>query len=131
MLQHIINGMAAEANARREREGKAFFNHCAAISSRAPIPAFEPIPEPADHPRTINFIRGRRGYRVLHKAGPLRNGYERGSGTIFHAIPERPGIVTMDRALCGAQPSIQWSDWNETEVEVTCPRCLRKLAVRS
>lgn len=68
----------------------------------------------------------------MAKAGPLRNGYERGKGSIFHAVPERVGgqwvpIYDAVPALCGQAPAIMWSSWRPQGQEVTCPRCLKKL----
>jgi hypothetical protein len=58
------------------------------------------------------------------KAGPLRNGWERGHGSVFHAVPVG-GSDNAD-ALCGTYPSIMWS--SHLGAKVTCPRCLKKLA---
>ncbi len=74
----------------------------------------------------------------LMKAGPLRNGAERGHGKIYHAVAhdtDREVWETATRAgkaLCGQQPAIQWSSWQADEI--TCPRCkfllLRENAAR-
>lgn len=60
------------------------------------------------------------------KAGPLRNGAERGHGRIWHAVEGDP--YSGRAAICGEQPRIMWSDWQPPNATVTCPRCLRKLA---
>lgn len=57
---------------------------------------------------------------ILCKAGPLRNGAERGKGTIWHAVPSENA-----KALCGAAPAIMWSTYEGDAV--TCPRCRRAL----
>lgn len=61
---------------------------------------------------------------ILKKAGPLRNGAERGKGSIFHAVPGGAGGDTRP-ALCNQSPAIMWS-YEEGGV-VTCPRCIRIL----
>lgn len=69
--------------------------------------------------------------RALKMAGPLRNGAERGKGSVFHAVevPEgREYAGDGGRALCGRAPAIMWST-EEGDV-VTCPRCLGKLEER-
>lgn len=79
-----------------------------------PGPSPQPdIPEPA--------------YRILMKAGPLRNGAERGHGSVWHAVVARP--ESGAEALCGARPKIMWSSWSPPHAEITCARC-RKLAAR-
>lgn len=67
-----------------------------------------------------------RGYAVGSLAGRCVNGAERDHGTLFHALPVGNGYV----ALCGAKPgrrSVGWSDYGKHN-EVTCPRCIAKLA---
>jgi hypothetical protein len=49
------------------------------------------------------------------KAGPLRNGWERGHGSVFHAVP-----------VGGSDNADAWS--SHLGAKVTCPRCLKKLA---
>lgn len=63
------------------------------------------------------------GLTVAMKAGPLRNGAERGHGSVWHLVPGK----TWDgrKALCGAAPSIQWSSWRPDGQQATCPRCLK------
>lgn len=60
---------------------------------------------------------------VVTKAGALRNGAERGHGSIWHLAPGKE-YWNASRALCGAQPSIQWTTWGAPKA--TCPRCLAK-----
>lgn len=45
-------------------------------------------------------------FKILRKAGSLRNGAERGAGTIWHAVKGEPHFGTA--ALCGNRPRIQW-----------------------
>jgi len=63
-------------------------------------------------------------YLPLMKAGGLRNGAERGGGSVFHAVPEA-GHDTR-KALCGTAPRIMWSGF--VGEAVNCPRCSRKLS---
>lgn len=68
----------------------------------------------------------------LQKAGALRNGNERGKGSVFHAIAIDDGqtashIWDQKQAICGTYPSIMWSNTSEGDA-ITCPRCLKKLA---
>ena len=63
---------------------------------------------------------------VVTKAGALRNGAERGHGSIWHLAPGKE-YWNAGRALCGAAPSIQWTRWGKPVV--TCPKC-KKLAER-
>jgi hypothetical protein len=62
-------------------------------------------------------------------AGPLRNGAERGGGSVAHLIenPEGREVYQLGRALCGKAPSITWSDWAPEKLKV-CPRCAKKAA---
>lgn len=60
---------------------------------------------------------------IFMKAGPLRNGAERGHGTIWHAVEGE--AYAGGSALCGARPSIMWSCIEGAQV--TCPRCCKKL----
>lgn len=62
---------------------------------------------------------------VFMKAGPLRNGAERGHGKIWHAVAGE--AYAGGSALCGATPAIMWSDWTPKGQQVTCKRCLKKL----
>lgn len=60
---------------------------------------------------------------ILTKAGTCRNGFERDSGRVSHAVP-RDEI----KALCGTEPgrtSVGWSAYASDKV--TCPRCLAKM----
>lgn len=60
-------------------------------------------------------------------AGRCRNGAERDSGKLWHAVPK--GEV-YGVALCGAKPgrtSVGWSSWCPDDVQITCNKCLRKI----
>lgn len=61
--------------------------------------------------------------RVMAKAGPLRNGSERGGGSIWHWVPGEPH--DNRKALCGAQASIQWSSHTPEGQQPTCKKCIR------
>lgn len=60
------------------------------------------------------------------KAGKLSNGFERDKGKVIHLV-EVPslGSAYLQKALCGAQPSIQWSE--REGQPATCPKCLKRL----
>lgn len=81
------------------------------------------------------FDGGTGVYVSLRKAGALRNGSERGNGTIFHAVEvgtPRPIDLFASNglpALCGQQPRIMWDiPERDARDEVSCPRCLKILA---
>ncbi len=61
------------------------------------------------------------GYRVMFKAGPLRSGAQRGSGSVMHYVPGEPGDNRA--ALCGARASIQWSLCRTPGQMATCKKC--------
>ena len=60
------------------------------------------------------------------KAGKLANGFERGKGTIVHAVQSLAPYV--ERALCGSAPKVQWIA--REGASVTCQKCLKKLGSR-
>lgn len=60
---------------------------------------------------------------VAMKAGPLRNGYERGHGSVFHVVPR--DWKDGGPALCGTVPSIMWSERWRDDQTVTCARCAK------
>lgn len=63
-------------------------------------------------------------YRIRQLLGRCANGFERDRGRRTHALP-----YDSYTAFCGAtygKRSAGWSD--EEESEVTCPRCIKKLA---
>jgi hypothetical protein len=67
----------------------------------------------------------------LQKAGALRNGNERGKGSVFHAVAIDDGqtashVWDQKQAICGTYPSIMWSTAYEGDA-ISCPRCLKKL----
>jgi len=62
--------------------------------------------------------------RPLTLAGRCRNGAERDSGRIYHAVPG-----SHWKAVCGAtygRTSVGWSP--HVGREVTCPKCLKRMA---
>lgn len=63
------------------------------------------------------------GLKVVMKAGPLRNGAERGHGSVWHLAPGNEWDGR--KALCGAAPSIQWSSWRPEGQVATCPKCIK------
>ncbi len=79
--------------------------------------------------KTFSFMGKTHGAAMM--SGPLRNGAERGHGSVFHAVEYRPEWRSQPfrgPALCGRSPSIMWSSWQPEDQAVTCPRCLRKIA---
>jgi hypothetical protein len=62
-------------------------------------------------------------FAFLRLAGRCSDGFERGRGMKFHAVPQN-----QYRALCGARPGRLSAGWSDDAGErATCPRCLRKL----
>jgi hypothetical protein len=61
--------------------------------------------------------------------GRCSNGAERDGGRLYHAVPDA-GYPNFARALCGAKPGRLSSGWDDDSegAEVTCKRCVRKLA---
>lgn len=59
-------------------------------------------------------------FQALKKAGSRRNGYERDTGAIYHAVPRQSFT-----ALCGVSPRADWGAWPADTV--TCPKCQKKL----
>lgn len=57
----------------------------------------------------------------VYKAGKLRNGYQRGHGSIIHYTDGDPHHGPEKAALCGAVPAIDWSKADDKEA--TCPKC--------
>lgn len=93
------------------------------LKPQTPLEAAEP---PVIEDKPDNPPEPAPPYRILAKAGPLRNGAERGGGSVWHAVtftPESGGA-----ALCGTQPAIMWSRWSPPHVEVTCKRCKKLVA---
>lgn len=65
-------------------------------------------------------------------AGPCANGYERDQGSVVHAVPaERRNhndIGAYAHALCNKTHGARSAGWvPRPNIEVTCPRCLKKL----
>lgn len=54
------------------------------------------------------------------KAGKLANGFERGKGTVVHAIES-----DLPYSVCGTRPANQWIQ--RDDLVVNCKRCLKKL----
>jgi hypothetical protein len=61
-------------------------------------------------------------------AGTCSNGFERGRGARYHAVPLMGDDYTS-RALCGAKPGRRSAGWQDPSAHpVTCPRCLARIA---
>lgn len=62
------------------------------------------------------------GYEALSMTGRCANGFQRDSGTLYHAV-----MFGKSAAVCGAKHGKR-SRWSEYHGEkVTCPRCNKKL----
>lgn len=67
--------------------------------------------------------------RARRKIGRCANGAERGKGSVYHAVE-----AGRWHALCGSKPgrlSAGWQSEPEPLERVSCPRCLKKLAVKA
>jgi hypothetical protein len=64
-------------------------------------------------------------YKPRQCAGALANGSEKG-GKVWHAVA---GSSDYSTALCGRTPRIQWR--SSEGQQITCPKCLKKLAKES
>lgn len=68
-----------------------------------------------------------RSFDVRYMAGKCANGAHRDAGPLYHAVICNPRVYpTVDKALCGRSPALQWSDHREGQA-VTCPKCLKAL----
>ena len=60
---------------------------------------------------------------ILQMMGSCRDGFERNSGRLWHAVPD-----DCWKAVCGAEPGRRSAGWsNRIGSEVTCTRCARRL----
>jgi hypothetical protein len=68
-----------------------------------------------------DVIRKEDAMRYTHKTGQNRSGIDT-TGFVVHA-------VEGNRALCGSEPGRRgsWSEYDDKEL--TCPRCIRKIAL--
>lgn len=68
-------------------------------------------------------------YRVMYKMGRLANGAALDGGTIYHAVEVTMPEYGMGKAFCNAKPGRHSAGWmRQVNQEVTCQRCLDKLA---
>lgn len=67
-------------------------------------------------------------YQTAKLAGRCSNGFERGRGSVWHALPRGDCY-----ALCGKTHGRHSGGWSHAEngEPVTCPRCLKKIAMLS
>lgn len=66
---------------------------------------------------------------AMKLAGRCADGCERGQGVKFHALPVGTSEFTHGPALCGQKAGRRSVGWTVREgAEVTCPRCLSRLA---
>ena len=71
-----------------------------------------------------------RGYEISSKAGRCRTGSDQ-TGEIYHARLLGDDGWPNYKAVCGTEPgrrSAGWSSWKPADREVTCKRCLKRLA---
>lgn len=65
------------------------------------------------------------GVAVCYKAGRLANGAERGRGSVLHVVEFSGRHPSVERALCGERPKVQWAVVNRETHPPTCPKCKR------
>jgi len=90
----------------------------AILDLRPDLPSLEPSGLEAKAP-----LEPKAPFVPMRRAGALRNGAERGKGSIWHAV--KPSQQNGGKALCGVRAAIMWT---EGGAEITCPRC-KKLAL--
>jgi hypothetical protein len=64
------------------------------------------------------------------KSGRAWNGAHRDSGNIVHAVKPLPVSTSGDwftKALCGTEPGRRGNGWANSKLEISCPKCLKKL----
>ncbi len=68
-------------------------------------------------------------------AGRCSSGEEKGQGSLIHAVHDSQGrdqgnrVDIHGKAACGAAPGRRSVGWTHRRLaEITCPKCLRKLA---
>jgi hypothetical protein len=63
-------------------------------------------------------------------AGSCRNGFERDSGRLYHAVVcDADPSYSAVPALCGRRPGRRSAGWSQASAPgVTCPRCQKKAA---
>jgi len=62
-------------------------------------------------------------YQVMSLAGRCANGSELDHGTRYHAVE-----FDSNRAMCGTKPGRRSVGWTREYKDVTCPRCIARLA---
>lgn len=68
-------------------------------------------------------------YRVMYKMGRLANGAALDAGTVYHAVELGMPEYGVGAAFCGSKTGRRSAGWmRQTNQDVTCPRCLAKLA---
>jgi hypothetical protein len=67
--------------------------------------------------------------------GRLSSGLESDTGKLIHSLkviqvksPRLPDImINVTISLCGQKPGRKSVGWEKTELDITCPRCLKKI----
>ena len=66
------------------------------------------------------------------KGGRCFNGSHRDRGQVVHAVPTKDGKEPNgywgDNALCGAKTGARSYGWSQTNKQINCPKCLKKLS---
>ena len=67
------------------------------------------------------------------KGGRCFNGAHRDRGQVVHAVNTKDGKEPNgywgDKSFCGAEPGLRSYGWSQTDKEINCPKCLKKLSV--
>ena len=65
------------------------------------------------------------------KGGRCFNGAHRDRGQIVHGVitkdGKEPNGYWGSKALCGSEPGLRGYGWSQTDKEVNCTKCLKKL----
>jgi predicted amidophosphoribosyltransferase len=108
------------------------------LAERTPEPVSDYVPQPSQPickecrneyvensgdicPRCEKELQ--QGYQSLTMTGRRANGFQMDAGKLYHAV----GLMDT-RAFCGAKPGKRsdWSDYHGDDI--TCPRCLKRIA---
>lgn len=65
----------------------------------------------------------------VRKTGRCANGAERDGGSVIHClIQENKSYPIWGKSLCGTEPGRRSAGWDESENEVSCLKCVKKLS---
>lgn len=66
-------------------------------------------------------------YVTARKGGRCFNGAHRDGGAIIHLVPATDaGGYWGDKALCGTSPGLRGYGWSESDLPVSCEKCIKK-----